>query len=253
MSERRVAVVTGASRGIGLSIARALAPAHALWLVSRDEAALGEAADDLRLSAGDVTVRACDLAQASGRRELAAELSRAGVSVLVNNAGVARSAALARTDDAMWSHTIELDLTAPFELCRAVVPGMVTAGFGRIVNVCSTAALRGYKYTSAYSAAKAGLLGLTRALAHELAAKGVTVNAVCPGFSDTAIVADAAREIAQKTGSDETAARTTLAAFSPQGRLMSPDEIAAAVAYLVSDAAAGITGAALPIDGGETA
>lgn len=249
-----VALVTGASRGIGLAIARALAPAHTLVLVSRDQGALEEAAAQLRpTAAGEVTLHACDLGNADSRAELIGAVEKRGVHVLVNNAGVARSAPLARTDDATWDLSIALNLTAPFELCRAVVPWMVAAGWGRIINVASTAALKGYRYTAAYSASKAGLVGMTRALALDVATKGVTVNAVCPGFTDTAIVADAVDNIVRKTGQGEDQARSSLESFSPQKRLMQPGEVADLVAYLASEAAAGITGQALAIDGGETA
>ena len=173
--------------------------------------------------------------------------------VLVNNAGAAVSAPLHRTSDLAWATALALNLEAPFALTRALVPGMVKAGRGRVINIASTAALKGYAYTAAYSASKAGLVGLTRALAVELASKGVTVNAVCPGFTDTDIVARAAENIQATTGRSQDDARQTLARFSPQGRLRSPEEVAGLVAYLASPAADGITGQALAIDGGETA
>jgi NAD(P)-dependent dehydrogenase (short-subunit alcohol dehydrogenase family) len=248
------ALVTGASRGIGLAITEALAPDHSLILVARDEQALRENAERLRpLAGGEVRTFGCDLAHPPSRRELIDEVTKLGVHVLINNAGIAKSAPIDRTDDSAWELSLALNMTAPFELCRALVPWMVAAGWGRIINVASTAALKGYKYTTAYSASKAGLLGLTRALALDVAAKGVTVNAVCPGFTDTAIVADAVDNIVRKTGKAEDDARATLAGFSPQKRLMTPDEVSKLVAYLVSEDAAGITGQALAIDGGETA
>jgi NAD(P)-dependent dehydrogenase (short-subunit alcohol dehydrogenase family) len=245
--------VTGASRGIGLAIARTLAPDHALLLAARDEDALEREAEKLREHGGEVTVRVADLTDTSSRRELATVAAERGVLVLINNAGVARSAPIHRTDDAMWASTMEINLTAPFELARALVPKMVEAQWGRIINVASTAALKGYRYTAAYAASKAGLVGLTRSLALDVARKGVTVNAVCPGFTDTAIVADAVDNIVTKTGQDPAKARASLEHFNPQGRLMTPDEVADLVGYLVSERAAGVTGQALAIDGGETA
>ncbi len=248
------ALVTGASRGIGLAVANALAPSHALVLVARDTGALErEAARLATEGAGGVEVRACDLANEESRRELVREVAAMGIHVLINNAGIAVSAPIDRTDDDMWRQTIALNLTAPFELCRAVVPWMIAAGWGRIVNVASTAALKGYRYTAAYSASKAGLVGMTRALALDVAAKGVTVNAVCPGFTDTAIASDAVENIVRKTGQDEQKARASLERFNPQRRLMDPREIADLVRYLVGHASAGITGQALAVDGGETA
>lgn len=257
---RPVALITGASRGIGRSIAHALAPDHALVLGGRDHRALDALVEELRPRAGGpVHALPCELGDPVDRARFLHELDGlceqigARVQVLVNNAGAATSASLARTDDALWSGLLELNLNAPFALTRALVPGMVRAGWGRVVNVASTAAIKGYAYTTAYSASKAGLLGLTRALAVELASKGVTVNAVCPGFTDTAIVARAAENIQATTGRSADEARGTLARFSPQGRLRSPEEVAAMVAYLVHPAADGVTGQALAIDGGETA
>jgi NAD(P)-dependent dehydrogenase (short-subunit alcohol dehydrogenase family) len=147
---------------------------------------------------------------------------------------------------------LALNLTAPFTLARALVPGMIQAGGGRVINVASTAALKGYAYTSAYSAAKAGLLGWTRALAAEVASKGVTVNAVCPGFTDTDLVQEAVLKIQASTQRSASAARAALAGFSPQGRLLGPEEVAALIVFLAGPEAGGINGQALAIDGGET-
>jgi NAD(P)-dependent dehydrogenase (short-subunit alcohol dehydrogenase family) len=173
------------------------------------------------------------------------------VAVLVNNAGVAPSAPFARTDLALWSDTIATDLTGPFLCTREVLPAMTRAKWGRVVNVASTASLKGYPYVSAYCAAKHGLLGLTRALALEVAASGVTVNAVCPGFADTDIVSESAMRVSEKTGRDVESVRAQLAANNPQGRLVTPEEVAAVVRFLSSSAAAAINGVALPVAGGE--
>ncbi len=251
--DRPLALVTGASRGIGLAIAERLAPSHDLVLTARRVESVAALAERLGTQT-KVTTLAADLAAPQGRAALIEQLAALAspVHVLVNNAGVAGSAPLHRTDDETWSQTLALNLTAPFELARALAPAMGTLGWGRIVNVASTAALKGYRYTAAYSASKAGLVGLTRALASELSARGVTVNAVCPGFTDTDIVANAVRNIADKTGRDPAQARASLEGFSPLGRLVAPAEVAAMVAYLVSEEAAALTGQALAVDGGET-
>ncbi len=252
---RPIALITGATRGIGLAISRALAPSHHPVLVARDPDALEQVRGVLAAeeSCTDAMVCPCDLAEASAVQELIDDLDARGMvpQVLVHNAGVAPSAPLAHTDAQAWEHTLALNLNAPFMMCRAWMPAMARLGWGRVINIASTAALKGYRYTSAYSASKGGLLGLTRALAAEFATKGVTVNAVCPGFTDTRIVGDAVANISAKTGRSSQEARAVLENFSPIGRLIQPQEVAALVAYLASDAAAALTGSALPIDGGE--
>jgi 3-hydroxybutyrate dehydrogenase len=252
-ASRRIALVTGASRGIGAAIARSLAPDHDLVLVARSSDSLQAVADGLR---GTTHCVAADLSTTQGVQTLLdalGDLTGGRVDVLVNNAGIALSAPLDRTTNEQWDSTLALNLTAPFLLCRDLVPRMAERGWGRVINVVSTSALKGYRFTSSYSASKAGLMGLTRALALEVATKGVTINAVCPGFTDTDIVAHAVENIASTTGRDADAARKMLEKFSPQRRLLTPSEVGSLVAYLASDAARGINGQAMAIDGGETA
>jgi NAD(P)-dependent dehydrogenase (short-subunit alcohol dehydrogenase family) len=146
---------------------------------------------------------------------------------------------------------LAVNLSAAVAATRALLPGMLAAGHGRVVNIASTAALKGYAYVTAYTAAKHALLGFTRALALEVAAKGVTVNAVCPGVTETPLLDDSLARIVAKTGRDADAARVELARHNPQGRLVTPAEVAATVAFLCGDAASAINGAAIPVAGGE--
>jgi NAD(P)-dependent dehydrogenase (short-subunit alcohol dehydrogenase family) len=202
---------------------------------------------------GRIAVEAADLRDAEQlATAFATAAARLGpAAILVNNAGIAPSAPFARQSLAGWNEVLALDLTASFLASQQVLPGMLAAGFGRIVNVASTAGLTGYRYVAAYCAAKHGLIGLTRALALECAPHGITVNAVCPGFTDTDLIADAVRTISAKTGRSVEAARAELARANPQGRLVDPKEIAHSVAFLCQAEAGSITGQAIVIAGGE--
>jgi 3-hydroxybutyrate dehydrogenase len=248
----RRALVTGGGRGIGKAIALALAEAGAQVLVTgRSQRELAEVA-----AATGGRALLADLAERRDADRLAAELAedaaRHGpIQVLVNNAGIADSAALDKTDDAMWDRIQEVNVTAPFRLIRALVPAMVEAGWGRVINIASNAGVTGYGYTAAYCASKHALVGLTRALAVDLARTGVTINALCPGWVDTQMVADASARIAGKTGRSVAEATASLAAMTPQRRLIAPAEVAHAALALCADAARGIHGQTLVIDGGQ--
>jgi NAD(P)-dependent dehydrogenase (short-subunit alcohol dehydrogenase family) len=241
------AVVTGASRGIGLAVARALrAQGARVTLMARDQHALAAAAAEL---GGDTAWQTVDVTDADS---VAAAFARAGaLDILVNNAGQAASAPFGRTDAALWQRMLDVNLTGAYHCIQAALPGMLEAGWGRVVNVASTAGLTGYRYVAAYCAAKHGLVGLTRALALEVASRGVTVNAVCPGYTETDIVADAVANIVRKTGRSADQARAQLAAANPQGRLVQPEEVAHAVAWLCMPGAAAMNGQAIAVAGGE--
>lgn len=248
----RHAVVTGAGQGIGAAIATTLAAcgAHVTLMGRRCEpmeatAALFPPTSRSHVAAVDVTHPAqVGAAFAAARQHLGP------VSILINNAGQAASADLANTTDEMWHQMLAVNLTGTFLCTKAALPDM-QLGWGRIINIASTAAQRGYAYVSAYAAAKHGVLGLTRSLALELARDGVTVNAVCPGYTETALLRESIARVVTKTGRSEQAARAAFEKTNPRNRLIQPEDVAATVLWLCSQGAASITGQALSVSGGE--
>jgi NAD(P)-dependent dehydrogenase (short-subunit alcohol dehydrogenase family) len=246
----RHAVVTGASRGIGAATAARLAAHGArLTLMGRNAPALEACAGAL----GDARAMTVDVLDADA---VCAAFAKAAadsgpIDVLVNNAGAADSAPLARTDARLWQYLIDVNLTSVYRCTHAVLPGMVARDWGRIVNVASTAGLKGYAYVSAYCAAKHGVIGFTRSLALETARKNVTVNAVCPGYTQTSLLEEALDKIVAKTGSSRAEAQADLRRANPQNRFIRPDEVAAAIAWLCLPGTESITGQALAIAGGE--
>ncbi|HLM66139.1 MAG TPA: SDR family oxidoreductase [Longimicrobium sp.] len=250
----QMAVVTGGGRGIGAAIADRLAAAGArLALLGRDR-------EELKLRARALTDQygveakfiVCDVAD-----EAAVAHAFGGIRgtmghprILINNAGQSAGVAFTETTRETWDRMIAVNLTGTFLCTRQVLPAMLKAGAGRIVNVASTAGLKGYSHTAAYCAAKHGVVGLTRALAMETAKRGITVNAVCPGYTDTDMAATAIQNLVE-AGRTEEEARKAITRVMPIGRLIRPEEVASAVLWLCGDEAAAVTGQAIAVAGGE--
>ena len=247
------ALITGASRGIGASIAAALAADGArVSLLGRDAARLAQVAAELGGAERAIPIVADVTDAAAVKRAFAVARKQFGpVRILVNNAGQAAAATFVNTDEALWSRIIGVNLTGTYLCTREAVPDMLQAGFGRIVNIASIAGLRGAAYISAYATSKHAVIGLTRSLALELATRNITVNAVCPGYTDTDIVKRAVDNIMQKTGRSETEAMATLTATNPQGRLIAPAEVSNAVLWLCRPGTESVTGQSIVLAGGE--
>ncbi|MBZ0136578.1 MAG: SDR family oxidoreductase [Planctomycetes bacterium] len=247
-------IITGASRGIGKVTALELAQrGYNLMLVARSEDALLGVREECENIGAKATACVLDVTRDDAGPALRdATLGAFGPPWgLVNNAGMAESAPLAKCDEDLLQAHLKLNFLAPMHLMRTIVPRMVENKGGRVVNICSTAALAGYPYVSAYAASKHALLGATRGLAREFAQSGVTFNAVCPGYVRTEVFAQTIKNIVDKTGLDEVQAEDKLSKLSPQYRVFEPKEVANVVAFLLGEDSHGITGQAISIDGGE--
>lgn len=247
----RHALVTGAARGIGAEIAMMLSREGArVTLLGRKLEGLSELQ---ARCAGETHAVAADVADEAAVHAAFEDARRrfGPVQILVNNAGQAESAPFRKTSIDMWQRMLSVNLTGTFICTQAALPQMQEAEWGRIVNIASTAGLVGYAYVSAYTAAKHGVVGLTRALALEMARSGITVNAVCPGYTETDLLRSSLTRASEKTGRSETEVLASFTANNPQGRLVLPQEVADTVCWLCGDSAAAITGQAISVSGGE--
>ncbi|HSC28876.1 MAG TPA: SDR family NAD(P)-dependent oxidoreductase [Vicinamibacterales bacterium] len=250
---RPVAFITGSGRGTGLAIALRFAR------TGYDVAAAGRggtvraAATQLEAAGARALPLVCDVTDhaAVGRAVAATEERLGPIDVLVNNAGVAGSAPLVSMDDELWHRILAVNLTGTYHCMREVLPRMIERRGGRIINIASVAGKTGFPYTAAYCASKHGVLGLTRAVALEAAGKGVTINAICPGWLNTDMTQQSIDRIVRKTGRTPEEALATLERMNPQRRLIEADEVAALAVFLASPDARGINGQALSVDGGE--
>lgn len=251
----KTALITGGGRGIGRAIAFALAREGArVAVVARTLSEVSRVAAEIKEECGSQALSfVCDVSDresVSSAFAGAAETLGRGIDILVNNAGIAESAPLLKTDDELWQRHLGINLSGTFYCTRAALPSMLARGWGRVINIASIAGKTGAPYISAYAASKHGVLGLTRSLALEVATKGITVNAICPGYVETDMTTHAVENITAKTGKSGEEARAIIERMSPQNRLVTTEEVAALALLLASDEGRGINGQAINVDGG---
>jgi NAD(P)-dependent dehydrogenase (short-subunit alcohol dehydrogenase family) len=249
----KVVLVTGGRGGLGRAIARSFARAgFSVVITARSAERLKVAAQEIRSDDAAVVALPCDIAQKEQvealREKICSEMGI--VQILINNAGLAQAVSFLDMDDKLWDETLKINLTGTYYCCKAFLPGMIAAGWGRIINIASTTAKVAYSHVAAYTASKHGVLGLTRALALEAARLGVTVNAICPGYLNTERTRENAQRMAEKTGKNAQDILDVFARSSPQKRLIEPEEVANLALLLASDAMGGMTGQAISVDGG---
>jgi len=253
--QNKIALITGGGRGIGRAIAFAFASEGAsVAVAARSADQVAQVASEV---AGEFFTRAmpitCDVAKLDSVAQMFATLNTAfgrGPDILVNNAGIAESAPLAKTTDELWQHHLAINLSGTFYCMREALPHMIERGWGRIINIASIAGKTGAPYIAAYSASKHGVLGLTRSVALEVASKGITVNAICPGYVDTEMTTRGIENITKKTSLTEDQALDSIKKMSPQNRLVTAEEVAALALLLASEDGRGINGQAINVDGG---
>ncbi len=249
----KIALITGASRGIGVAIARAFtAEGASVALAARSADDLAELASELQKSGARAESFVCDVTNADQVKELPelVEKKLGPIDILVNNAGVAGSHKIADHPDDLWQLMLDVNLTGVYRVTKAVIPGMIERKRGRIINVASVASKVGMRYMAAYTASKHGVLGFTRVLATEMSKHNITANAICPGYVDTPMTDFAIAFMVSRTGKSEDEARKLLEATNPQGRLITPEEVASMAVLLASEDGRGISGQAINIDGG---
>lgn len=253
--QNRIALITGGGRGIGRAIALAYAAEGADVVVAARTAAQVESVAQEITSQFPVKALAlaCDVSDVSSVEEMFQQAQKSfgrSPDILVNNAGIAESAPITKTDDALWQKHLAINLSGSFYCTRAALPSMIDRGWGRIINIASIAGKTGAPYIAAYSASKHGMLGLTRSTALEVAAKGITANAICPGYVDTEMTTRGVENITRKTGRSADEAMAAIRKMSPQNRLVTSEEVAALALLLASEEGFAINGQAINVDGG---
>ncbi|HEY6232637.1 MAG TPA: SDR family NAD(P)-dependent oxidoreductase [Pyrinomonadaceae bacterium] len=251
----RIALITGGGRGIGRAIALAFAREGARIVVAaRSFDQVGSVAHEIiDQTQTKALAWSCDVSDSASVEKMfagAQEFFGRGPDILVNNAGIAESAALIKTSDELWRRHLEINLNGTFYCTRRALPEMIGRGWGRVINIASIAGKTGWPYVAAYSASKHGVLGLTRSAALEVAAKGITVNAICPGYVDTEMTTRGVENITKKTRLSVDEAMDSLKKMSPQNRIVSVEEVAALAVLLASEDGRGINGQAINVDGG---